>query len=88
MKRQFVIIHAIYQTDSCVTKWVDYRRTFCQNVSTEKKNVCPWILKTNLFVCLVGMGDVLPVSSEVVYWWVMPDCCFMGNIVFHSSSVS
>ena len=73
-------------SDSCVTRHVDYRHIF-QNVSTGK-NACPCIvIKTNLFVCLGGMGQVFPVSCKVVCWWVTTNCCFVGDM-FHGSSVS
>jgi hypothetical protein len=66
MNHQFVIIHAIYQTYFCITRQVDYKHTFFQNVST-KKNACPCIvLKNNLFVCPVGMGQVLFLSAVKV----------------------
>jgi len=59
MNHQFVIVHAIYQTNFCVTGQLDYKHTFFQNVSTEKKNACPCVvLKNNLFVCPVGIGQV------------------------------
>jgi len=84
MKCQSVIVHAIYRIP--VLPDVDYRHIF-QNVSTGK-NACPCIvIKTNLFVCLGGMGQVFPVSCKVVCWWVTTNCCFVGDM-FHGSSVS
>jgi hypothetical protein len=68
MRGQSVIIHAIYQNEIPVLldRWIT--KTPVKMFPQEKKCLSLHCCKniTNLFVCLLGMGQVFPVSCKIV----------------------
>ena len=86
VRRQFALSMQFVKQIPFVTRQV-YKHT-CQNVSEKKSlslHCCK--MKSNLFVCLLGICQVFSVSCKIVL--VTTNCCFMrSDIMLHSSFLS
>ena len=78
---QFVVTHAIPQTEipALQYSWVKY--TFRQNVVFTNNCLSLHFCKniTCLRVCLLEICQVFPVFCKTVYQWVMTNCCCMSD---------